>query len=321
MSGLDNLKTRINYRGGSSQEARMQADKVRSVKKASLYSYQSETIEIDGKRFKCLINKDKLNANFDDKIISIPHYTIDLNAAVVGKTSEGEVETGLKQGDVFHWLETDTYWLVYLQYIEETAYFRADIRKCQHELDINGRKYKVCARGPIETKLDWKQKDGTYYNTLNYTQIMYVPANKETLDYFKRFTKIKLDGDTWEVQAVDRLSTQGIIEVAIKESFNNPLEDELLEQEEKIENNGNQEAGLPHISGPIECYPYDTLTYKVEGISNGTWSVDKEKIIKINSQNESTVSISIVTGRSNNFVLKYNSSTQTLELPVTILSL
>ena len=121
MPGLDNLKARINYRGGGSQEARMQADKVRSVKKASLYSYQSETIEIDGKRFKCLINKDKLNANFDDKIISIPHYTIDLNAAA-GNTSDTEVETGLKQGDVFHWLETDTYWLIYLQYIEETAY-------------------------------------------------------------------------------------------------------------------------------------------------------------------------------------------------------
>ena len=103
MSSLDNLKNRINYAGGPNQEKRMNNDKLRSLKKALLYSYQGQTAILnDGREFRCLINHDKLKEDYDDKIISIPYKDICLNSGQIhGKTSQGEEEIGMKVGDTF----------------------------------------------------------------------------------------------------------------------------------------------------------------------------------------------------------------------------
>ena len=89
MSSLDNLKNRIDYNGGKIAEERMNLSKLRSLKKALLYSYQAQTAELtDGRQFRCLINHDKLKEDYDDKIISIPYKDICLNAeGRKGKTS------------------------------------------------------------------------------------------------------------------------------------------------------------------------------------------------------------------------------------------
>jgi hypothetical protein len=103
MSSLDNLKTRVNYAGGPNQEERMNSDKLRSLKKALLYSYQAQTaILTDGREFRCLINHDKLKEDYDDKIISIPYKDICLNRKkIYDKTHEGEEIIGMKVGDTF----------------------------------------------------------------------------------------------------------------------------------------------------------------------------------------------------------------------------
>ena len=46
MSSLDNLKKRINYSGGEKAQERMNLDKLRSLKKALLYSYQAQTAQL-----------------------------------------------------------------------------------------------------------------------------------------------------------------------------------------------------------------------------------------------------------------------------------
>ena len=52
---MDNLTTRLNYRGG--RPKRFQVDKVRTLKKALIYSDQGETIILpDGREFRALIN-------------------------------------------------------------------------------------------------------------------------------------------------------------------------------------------------------------------------------------------------------------------------
>ena len=103
MSSLDNLKKRINYDGGKIAEERMNLGKLRSLKKALLYSYQAQTAElVDGRQFRCLINHDKLKEDYDDKIISIPYRDICLNSnEIKGKTHEGEEDIGMKVGDTF----------------------------------------------------------------------------------------------------------------------------------------------------------------------------------------------------------------------------
>ena len=80
MSGLEDLKIRLQYNGGYKQESRMQLDKLRTLKKALIYSYQAATAILeDGREFRCLINPDKNKLDYDDKIISIPYKDICLN--------------------------------------------------------------------------------------------------------------------------------------------------------------------------------------------------------------------------------------------------
>ena len=194
MSGLDNMQTRINYSGGKRQVDRMNENKLKSLKKALLYSYQSATaLLVDGREFRCLINPDKLKNEYDNKIISIPFKDICLNADRVGKTSEGEVEIGIKAGDVFTWKENNSDWLVYLQRLEETAYFRAEIRRCRYTVEINGVQYKVYACGPREEEIVWNKLKGTQWNDLNYSLEMYITKDENTEEYFHRFEKLELN--------------------------------------------------------------------------------------------------------------------------------
>ena len=218
MSGLENLNKRLNYRGGN-QEGRMQQRKLETLKKALIYSYQAATAKLsDGREFRCLINPDKLKENYDDKIISIPFKDICLNAERVGKTSEGQVEIGMKAGDVFEWKETGTHWLVYLQRLEEDAYFRAEIRRCQYEVQVGEDTYKVYVRGPGGADISWHTKQtGISWNDLNYDAVMYITRDEKTMEAFKRFDIIEIAGKPWEVQMVDRLTTEGIITINLKE--------------------------------------------------------------------------------------------------------
>lgn len=319
MSGLDNLKTRLNYMGGGRKESRMQDGKLRALKKALISSYQAATAIIGGKEFRCLINPDQLKADYDAKILSIPFRDICLNEDRVGTTTQGEQDINIQVGDVFTWKETNTNWLVYLRYLEEDAYFRADIRRCNHEVEIDGRKYSVYARGPVENSLDWKKGNLEMYNELNYTLIMYITKDEFTLDYFERFKKIKIDDKPWEVQAVDTMSSMGIIEVALKETFSNTLEEEMKDIE--TETNGDQEAGSPHIIGSAIVYPYETYSYAIDGLTNGIWTIDNMKLVKINYFDTNQIEISIKTGRSGKFTLSYTSDSQTVELPIVIESI
>ena len=64
MSGLENLNTRLNYRGGTKPQERLISGKLNALKKALLNSYQAATAILeDGREFRCLINPDKLKTN------------------------------------------------------------------------------------------------------------------------------------------------------------------------------------------------------------------------------------------------------------------
>ena len=127
---------------------------------------------------------------------------------------------GMKSGDVFEWKETGTFWIVYLQRLEEKAYFRAQCRRCQHEIEINGKKkYRAYVRGPQETTIDWQQKKGIVWNNLNYTLALTITLTEDTEAFFHRFAKIKFKGKTWEVQAIDNISTENVIDVYLKRIF------------------------------------------------------------------------------------------------------
>lgn len=302
MSGLENLKSRLQYYGGN-QEGRLIEDKLRSLKKALLYSYQAATaILSDEREFRCLINPDKLKNDYEDKIISIPFEDICLNSEKKGTTTEGLEKIGMKPGDVFKWKENNSYWLVYLQRLEEKAYFRAEIRRCRYEVEINDNKYKIYLCGPAEDTVVWHTKNtsnsGFSWNDLNYTLLMYITKDTITEEYFHRFTEIKINGKQYEVQAVDSISIEGIIEVALKEDYTNSVKNEIENTEDSP-----VEPSL-NIIGPNIVYPYDEVRYTVKDLSGGEWFISNNKAYIIN-QTDTFVDIAINTGRSGDFDLIY----------------
>lgn len=322
MAGLDNLQIRLSYAGGST-EGRMQKDKLKSLKRALFNSYQAETaILADGREFKCLINPNRLKADYDEKIISIPFEDICLNTERVGKTTQGIQTIGMKSGDVFEWKETGTFWIVYLQRLEESAYFRANIKKCQFEIDINGTKYKVYVRGPVETAIDWQQKKGIVWNNLNYTLTLTITKTKETEAFFHRFSKIKFREKTWEVQAIDNISTEGTIDVYLKEYYSNEVEDAYLkEQEETLPEIIPPAENSVYIAGDSVVYPFDIKEYTIKNASDGQWILEGNKA-RILESTEGKVVIEIVSGRSGAVNLLYKrQDKEDIVLPITIESL
>ena len=320
MSALENMKTRLDYNGGIAQIARMNADKLRSLKRAMTASYQAATaILADGREFKCLINPDKIKNTYDNKILSIPFEDVCLNASKKGTTSQGIVPINLKAGDVFTWKENGSQWLVYLQRLEETAYFRSEIRKCNKTIEINGNKYPVYVRGPEQLTIDWQKGNLEVFNKENYTLLMYITKNEETLDYFHRFTKIEIDGLPWEVQAVDSIATEGIIEVSLKETYKNTIEKEIKEEEEIII----PEKKDIYIKGFNKTLPYEEYLYDIIGTKDeGVWEISNNKAKIIGEKNQLQVKIGIITGRSGSFVLRYvREGLDAIELPITIESL
>ena len=287
---LELLNKRLQYQGGN-QEQRFINDKLRGLKKALLYSYQAATaILSDGKEFRCLINPDKNKPAYDNKILSIPYKDICLNAPRVGKTSEGEIDIDIKPGDVFTWKETNTHWLVYLEYIEEDAYFRSEIRRCDQEVKIEDNSYWVYIRGPVETSIEWNQKAGIEWNTLNYSLVMYITADKTTNNYFERFKTIKIldprynKEKTWQVVGVDPYYGDGIIQVFLDEYFENSIADAVAAEkpaETGKENPVDETAA--YIDGPTEVQQYSKAYYEIHNAKEGHWYLkwkDKEQDLK-----------------------------------------
>lgn len=275
---LELLNKRLQYQGGN-QEQRFINDKLRGLKRALLYSYQAATATLsDGKEFRCLINPDKNKPAYDNKILSIPYKDICLNTPRIGKTTEGEVDINIKPGDVFTWKETNTHWLVYLEYIEEDAYFRSEIRRCDQEVKVGENSYWVYIRGPVETSIEWAQKVGIEWNTLNYSLVMYITADETTNNYFERFKTIKVldprsnKEKTWQVVGVDPYYGDGIIQVFLDEFFENSIADAVAAEKsaETGEENPVDETAA-YINGPTEVQQYSKAYYEIHNAEEGHW--------------------------------------------------
>lgn len=281
--GLDNQARRLNHEGGNFQQKRMIADKRRTLQRAIQYSYQGadvqkQVVNDTADVVRALINPNKLKQDYDDKIISI-FYDYDYNP-----------------GDVFEWIGTNTYWLIYLQDLTELAYFRGNIRKCSNEIaweDEDGlHKTYAAIRGPVETKIDYIQKHGVSVDNPNYSLNILMPKTDSAVKYFKRYSKFYLQGDKdynicWRVEAVDWLSMPGILEINATEYYRN-------EEEDDVENglvgtlvaepiNPNSEAVEDVIVGETFIKPGRQYEYKYRGNVQGEWTVGKKIPVELES--------------------------------------
>lgn len=232
VDGNLNMAKRLMSAGGFAQQQRMIKDKRHSLDQATKYSYQAAWVrkcaatEVETKEEKnilppvrALINPNKLKQDYDDKIISIGF------------------EHKFNCGDVFEWCNTGTYWLIYLQDLEELAYFRGDIRRCTYEIPfmVDDQLYTTYAaiRGPVETKIDYIQKHQISIDNPNYSLNLLVPKNEKTLAFFKRYQKFyiwtsdgQMDETCWRVEAVNSISMIGVIEVNAVEYYANEFNDD-----------------------------------------------------------------------------------------------
>ena len=326
MSGLENLKKRIAYRGGARQVDRMIEEKRNSLSKALLYSYQSATAVLgDGREFRCLINPNKISMDFDDKMLSIPFEDICLNKERPegATTTQGREPTGIKCGDTIEWKENGTHWLIYSQYLQEIAYFRGLMRQCENEpLLINGQSYWYYLKGPDDKGIDWNKSKHFIFNDLNYNVEIYISKTTETLEFFHRFKKCKLLGKNFEVQAVDSLSADNILTVYLKEDYTNiweetqapevipPVEEPTLEAEPiSVFARRTVQITEASITGPKEVYPYDIAHYSISGANKGTWVLSNKRA-KITQATDTTVTIEIISGKSGSVSLIYKQNGQ-----------
>ena len=320
VQGVSELSKRLYQMGGRTQQERMIRDKRRSLDKAVLYSYQGAFVkkvqklinepfhEDNQPPVRALINPDKVKQDYDDKIISIGY------------------EHNYQPGDVFEWVNTNSYWLIYLQDKTELAYFRGEIRRCRYTIKFKDKNGNECityaaVRGPVETKINYIQKSGISVDRPNFSLNILLPANEENLDYFKRYSKFYLIEDNrkicWRVEAIDWISTPGIIQVNAVEYYSNEFEDDIengivggliLEEENP---NTSRIEGL--IEGETFIKPKGVYEYTYTGLTLAAWDInDTEYPIEFKIIDDRTVKIRWTAGYSGQFEIKYGDLTKTI---------
>lgn len=311
VEGVTHQATRLRQQGGNRQQERMIKDKRRSLDHAVWNSYQAaEVLRVDAeyrKPVRALINPNKLKQDYDDKILSIGY------------------EYNFKCGDVFEWIGTGTYWLIYLQDMTELAYFRGDIRKCSYQIaweDEDGIHTTYAAvRGPVETKINFIQKHGISVDSPNLSLNILMPLNEYTKSYFKRYAQFYLQGDDtcWRVEAIDWISTPGILEVVAVEYYSNTQTDDteigivdglILDSIDPNE----KEDDVYNIVGDTFIKVKKTYEYEFLGDFSSQWTVDEGAPVEIiqNPADPRKMSLRWTDVHSGQFNLHYGNWSKTI---------
>ena len=327
---------------------RIREDKLRSMKRALYNSYQSAIIQFDKDdrefHFRCLINHDKLKVDYEDKVLSIPFREIPveyenqdmpLEEKIVDTGTSGRFldEAGLpvldengeqiyqyrvKPGDTFKWISgnegymPDSYWIIFLQYSQETAYFRGQIRKADDIIEVvpigedgsegDPELYHGWTVGPNEEQDIWNVKKGVVWNDLYYHKLLYITKDETTEAFFKRFDRVVVNGQTWEVVGYnDNYGSSsknvqgGMIRVALKETYTSTneqikqyeneisaIEEQYIEPQSSLTDNG-------QIIGPSAVESFDVVKYSIVGLKDentaaAAWEISQGAPVKILSQ-------------------------------------
>lgn len=285
---IKTLAARMEYLGGN-QIGRINQQKLRSLRWALKNSYNSRMIKTPlHAAWPCLINTNNLKADYDKEYISV------------------EFDSGLEAGDTFECLDDGTHWMVYLPVITETAYLQSEIIRCRYTLEVNEKEYWIYFQGPTETDLRWFQKNQINVNELNLSGTIYIKNDENTKKYFKRFTRVKLDGHEWEVQVTDSITVPGIIELEVQEYYDN-----TIEELPKIRQNSEVEIDpKPTIIGETLVKPDTIVGYMIDAeyySPDNEWSVIDNPRVRIESikDNGRICEVRIYAGTVKPFTLQY----------------
>lgn len=308
MENLNLLKLRAKHANNDRQHDRMVKDKLRSLHRALLYSYQTAWIKKDGIEdadyVRALINPDKVKFDYDEKIVSV------------------EYEHGFGPGDTFEWKNTGTHWIILKQEMTEVAYFRGNVRRCQELLITDpetGDKISIWAavRGPVETKLNTIQKAGLVANVPNMTLQLYIPKTEQNIRLFERYVTFEFGGRFWQIVAPDTISTPGIIEIPAVEDYECHHSDLLVEV---VDPNPPAEEYEDTIEGETFVKPLEQSIYTVTSYNpNLNWIVtlasdnkDVEDTVEWEIREDGSIAVTWISMVSGSYVLKYGDLEKTI---------
>lgn len=308
MENLNLLKLRAKHANNDRQHDRMVKDKLRSLHRALLYSYQTAWIKKDGVEdadyVRALINPDKVKFDYDEKIVSV------------------EYEHGFGPGDTFEWKNTGTHWIILKQEMTEVAYFRGNVRRCQELLITDpetGEKVSIWAavRGPVETKLNTIQKAGLVANVPNMTLQLYIPKTEQNMRLFERYVTFEFGGRFWQIVAPDTISTPGIIEIPAVEDYECHHSDLLVEV---VDPNPPVEEYEDTIEGETFVKPLEQSIYTVTSYNlNINWVVtlasdnkDVEDTVEWEIREDGSIAVTWISMVSGSYVLKYGDLEKTI---------
>ena len=149
----------------------------------------------------------------------------------------------------------------------------------------------------------------------NYTLNLLLPNNEENLKQFQRYQRFFLQDIKgpdakicWRVEAVDSISTPGIIEIYAAEYYSNAEIDDI---EEGIVGGLIEEEVYSEIKGETFIRPKKTYTFTYEGKESGQWIYDNTLPMEVIEEGK-TISIKWNTTYGGEFILKYGSAEKTI---------
>lgn len=289
------LSARLTYAGGD-QLGRIKQNKLLSFRAALRNSYNSRMIKTPNKTaWPCLLTSDLagLKSDYDKKRLSV------------------EFDSGLTPGDVFECLDDGTHWMVYLPTLTEIAYLHSEIIRCRYILNVDGQDYWVYFQGPTETDATWFQKKGIQYDEPNWSGSVYIKKDERTTKFFHRFSKFVIDGHRWEVHVVDEISVPGIIELEVREFYDDPLAGlPVIEKEGCHEIVGRESVEQDNVYGYMIRSAYVNPDF--------SWRVENNPRVEIKSQDGDKCTVLVHDGAVKGFRLVYGNKTSGYHIDVTI---
>ena len=284
---LDLMRMRLNYIGGTEQTNRLIDGKEHSFKDALKYAYNSQTIVFNEKENKVLINHNKLNPDYEDKIISAPH------------------DYELKTGDIVNWKETNSDWIIYLKDYAELAYFRAYMRRCNALITKTSDgivQVKAAVIGPNDTNISSTIKSNNVIDTPNLNIQLLISNTEDNKNIFQRYSKFELEDKTWEVQSVNTIDLEGILIVYAQENY------EIIEENNKEENTDTTEGV---IKGKLNIKPLETVTYSIlDNSITGAWTIEENKPVTIINNNDREITVKWENMKSGEFIISFGEYSQ-----------
>lgn len=280
IDNLDLMKKRLEYYGSSTNfKKRMEGHKINSLEYGFENSYNSATVELEGRIFPALIEEKRLTETLNNKTISCLK------------------NNGVEEGKVITWQETDTKWIVYSHNLNETAYFSGNIRRCEDQpLKIGEVDYYFALVGPSEKDIDNEEFNSGVIDVPNQTIDFIISADTKIDRYFK----FKYADKTWQVQAVNTVDYRNIIRVYAEENYE-IIEDKPDLDDVVVEN---------WLSGPAVIKPLSEHTYRIEDNNLiGSWSVTGANI-QIISQSDREITVKWNSTKSGYFTIAYGEESQ-----------